>query len=156
MAPPAIRDATAADQEFVIATAARLAEFGPPESRPATELLAGEVRTLRQWFKAPPAGTRVIVAESAQGERLGFAYLEPVVEYFLREEHGHLGMIATAAGAEGRGVGSALLRAAEDWCRAQGYRRLTLNVFANNSAARAVYDRKGYVPETIHYVKLLR
>lgn len=149
-----IRTADHEDRDFVIATAERLADFGPPPSRPAHELVAGEVRTLRTYFANPPAGTKLIVAASDGGERLGFAYLEPVIEYFKHEKHGHLGMIAVTKAAEGRGVGGALLAAAEEWCRDQGYRRLTLNVFENNHGARAVYERRGYVAETIHYVKV--
>ena len=49
----------------------------------------------------------------------------------------------------------ALMRAAEAWARAHGYRRLTLNVFEANHAARAVYEHLGYAPETLRYVKIL-
>jgi GNAT superfamily N-acetyltransferase len=64
-------------------------------------------------------------------------------------------MIAVVAAAEGRGAGRALLRAAEDWARAHGYRRLTLNVFAGNQRARRAYDRAGFAVETLRYVKPL-
>jgi RimJ/RimL family protein N-acetyltransferase len=47
------------------------------------------------------------------------------------------------------------LRAAEGWARAQGLELITLNVFAGNQRARAVYERIGYAPETLRYVKLL-
>ncbi len=149
-----IRPATPEDREFVLATADRLAEFGPPPSRPAHELVAGEVRTLRRFFEAPLPGTRLLLAESAEGERLGFAYLEPLTDYFTGEEHGHLGMLAVAQAAEGRGVGSTLMRTAEEWCREKRYRRLTLTVFESNRGARSVYEHLGYAAETIRYVKL--
>jgi RimJ/RimL family protein N-acetyltransferase len=32
---------------------------------------------------------------------------------------------------------------------------LTLNVFAGNARARGVYERLGYAPETLRYVKAL-
>ena len=47
------------------------------------------------------------------------------------------------------------MRAAEDWARANGYSRLTLNVFEGNARARAVYEKFGYQVETIRYVKLI-
>jgi len=46
-----------------------------------------------------------------------------------------------------RGVGSRLLDAIEHWATAHGYRRLELEVFANNRAAERLYARKGYVRE---------
>ena len=48
-----------------------------------------------------------------------------------------------------------MMRAAEAWAREHGYRRLTLNVFEANHAARAVYEHLGYAPETLRYVKIL-
>lgn len=155
MADVRVRLAGPLDRDFVLETASRLADFGPPPSRPADELVSGEVRTLRAFFDSPPPGARLLVAESAGGEKLGFAYLETVVEYFVHERHGHVGMLAVTRAAQGQGVGSILVKAAEGWCREQGYRRLTLNVFEDNRGARAVYEHLGYVPETIRYVKLL-
>jgi GNAT superfamily N-acetyltransferase len=57
--------------------------------------------------------------------------------------------------AEGRGIGSALLQAAADWSRDQGFDRLTLSVFAGNRRAQNVYERHGFRPETARYVKTL-
>ena len=47
----------------------------------------------------------------------------------------------------GRGVGSALVRAAIDWARAQGLHKLCLDVFAHNEAAIALYRKSGFVEE---------
>ncbi len=60
-----------------------------------------------------------------------------------------------AAEAEGQGVGRVLLEAAEDWAREQKLQMLSLNVFAGNARARHVYERLGYTPETLRYVKPL-
>ena len=50
---------------------------------------------------------------------LGFAFLEPAVDYFSGETHGHLGMIAvTRKRPRGAASARALMRAAEDWARA--------------------------------------
>jgi RimJ/RimL family protein N-acetyltransferase len=48
-----------------------------------------------------------------------------------------------------------LLDATEAWAAAQGYRFITLNVFAANARARAVYERAGYAADTIRYAKEL-
>ena len=57
--------------------------------------------------------------------------------------------------AEGRGAAAALLRAAEDWARAQRFRKLTLNTFEGNRRARRLYERFDYRVEILRYVKLL-
>ena len=150
-----IRPALPADQPFVVAAAERLGRFGPPAWRSPEEIVSGEVRTLRAFFEAPPPGTALLIAESEEGSHQGFAYLQRVQDYFTLEDHGHVGILVVAGEAQGKGVGSALMRAAEDWAREQGYRKLTLSVFETNRAARAVYDHLGYAPETLRYVKIL-
>ena len=48
--------------------------------------------------------------------------------------------------ARGRGVGAALIAAAEDLATEQGHDHLTLGVELDNSRARALYTRLGYAP----------
>jgi ribosomal protein S18 acetylase RimI-like enzyme len=160
----AIREGTAADRDFVIDTARRLAAFGPPPWRSALEIVAGEVRCLDEFFDDPRTDSALLIAEDAPGEvdpggggggPVGFAFLETATDYFSGDRHGHLGMIAVSEAAEGRGAGAALMDAAEAWARACGYSKLTLNVFEGNLRARRVYERSGYVVETIRYVKIL-
>ena len=150
----AVREGTAADRDFVIDTARRFAAFGPPPWRPEAELVAGEVRCLDDFFDGRLPGPALRIAED-DGIPVGFAFLEPAVDYFSGERHGHLGMIAVTAEAEGRGAGGALMRAAERWARDCGYAKLTLNVFDGNQRARQVYERFGYQVETVRYVKIL-
>jgi GNAT superfamily N-acetyltransferase len=147
-----VRYGSAADRDFVVETARRFAAFGPPPWRTPHEVVAGEVRCLDDFFDGGMQGSALIVAEDA-GRPAGFAFLEHATDYFTGERHGHLGMIAVTEAAEGRGVGAALLRAAEDWARAQGYAKLTLHVFEGNDRARRVYERAGYRVETVRYVK---
>ncbi|HEY3962334.1 MAG TPA: GNAT family N-acetyltransferase [Gaiellaceae bacterium] len=47
----------------------------------------------------------------------------------------------------GRGIGSALMDAAEQWARANGHHKLSLSVFAHNEAAIALYRKHGFVEE---------
>jgi len=150
-----VRPARAADREFVLTTAERLSVFGPPPWRTPAEVVEGEARTLRAFFDAPPKDTALLVAEDETGAPLGFAYLEVLRDYFLLIEHAHIGILSVAAEAEGRGAGGALLSAAEDWARARGHDRLTLNVFERNARARGVYARRGFEPESLRYVKIL-
>ncbi len=150
----AVRPARPDDRDFVLATAVELVAFGPPGWRTPEEVVEGEAKTLSAWFAAPPPGSALLVAEE-DGRPLGFAYLETLRDYFLEEEHGHIGILAVTKEAQGRGAGGALLEAAEAWARGRGYGRLTLHVFERNARARAVYARRGYQPESLKYVKLL-
>ncbi len=150
-----IRPARPDDRSFVLEIATRLSAFGPPAWRTAEELVGGEVRTLRTFFQTPAAGSALLLAESERGERAGFIYLERLQDYFTREEHGHIGVLAVTQEAEGKGVGASLVRAAEAWALEQGYRKLTLTVFEANRRARAVYEHLGYAAETLRYVKIL-
>jgi ribosomal protein S18 acetylase RimI-like enzyme len=148
-----VRPATTADRSFVLATVPRLGDFAVPEWRTAPEIAEGDARALRAYFDAGERSDRLQVAESKDGRRLGFVYLETVHDYFTGEEHGHVSVVAVESTAEGRGVGTALLEAADAWACGRGYRTMTLNVFATNDRARRLYERLGYVPETVRYRK---
>lgn len=153
MAGIRVRAGGAADRDFVIETARRFAAFGPPAWRTAAEVVAGEVRCLDEYFDGRMNGCALIVAEEGHGSRLGFAFLEPHVDYFSGDRHGHIGMIAVTEAAEGTGAGTALMAAAEGWARDNGYRTLTLNVFEGNTRARRFYERLGYQVEIVRYTK---
>jgi GNAT superfamily N-acetyltransferase len=150
-----VRPARPDDRAFVLETAKRLAEFGPPPWRTPEIVVEAESRVLHAFFEAPAPGTALLVAETADGERLGFAYLETLIDYFDRRPHAHLAELSVAREAEGSGAGGALLAASEDWARASGYSVLTLNVFEGNRHARAVYEKRGFAPETLRYIKVL-
>ena len=149
-----VRGVRDADRTFILETAARLAAFGPPPWRTVDEIIEAEARTLRDVFESPDEGSMVLIAEAGD-ERLGFMLLEELRDYFTLERHGHVGILAVTDGAEGRGVGGALIRAAEAWARERGYRTLTLNVFTGNQHARDVYEHLGFEPDTIKYIKAL-
>lgn len=150
-----IRPACAADRAGAVALVPRLRAFGTPPLRSAQSLDEAEQRTLEQFFDAPKAGGKLWVAVSEREDVVGIAYAERAVDYFTGETHGHLGILAVAEGAEGRGIGGALVAGVEAWATECGYRFVTLNVFAENGRAMAVYERAGYRPDTVRYVKEL-
>jgi GNAT superfamily N-acetyltransferase len=151
-----VRPAVASDRAEVLALVPRLRAFGaPPPLHSPEELDAGEARTLERYFDAPSEHARLFVAAGADGAVLGAAYAERAIDYFTLEAHGHLGILAVAAEAEGRGIGRALLESVEQWSRARGYRFVTLNVFTSNVRALSVYERAGYRADTVRYVKAL-
>jgi len=55
--------------------------------------------------------------------------------------------LMVAASYRRRGIGTALLRAAVEWARTSGVRKLELHVFPYNEAAIALYEQFGFVQE---------
>jgi GNAT superfamily N-acetyltransferase len=154
--PWQIRHAQPADRAFVLGLVARLAEgFELPPWRTAGEVKRAEAATLGRALDAAEDRDRILIAEMPTGERGGFVYLERQVDYFRNTPSAHVAVLAVAAEAEGQGAGRALLAAAEGWAREQGMNVVTLNVFADNARARGVYERLGFAPETLRYLKTL-
>ena len=149
-----VRPATPDDRAFVVATARRLADFGPPPWRAVDEVVLREQRALTEFFDRAEPGSALYVA-TRDDEALGFILLTTHDDYFTGEQVGHVDIIAVLESGEGQGVGGALMREAEQWGRANGYRRLTLNVFDRNDRARRIYEHLGWRPETVHYIKVL-
>lgn len=151
-----VREAGPEDEPFILETAGRLAGGFPlPPWRSPQEVVAAEARTLRGFRGSGDSGSKLLVAEDARGNLLGFIFLETEEDYFTLTRHGHVGILAVAEAAEGQGAGRVLMQAAEAWGREQGFPKLTLNVFENNHHARKVYEHLGYSPETLRYVKIL-
>lgn len=151
-----VRPATGEDREFILALVPRLMEFGPPPWRERERMVATDLETIGRVLDERPPAHAVFVAEDADGARLGFIHLHSAVDYFTREEHGHVSDVAVTRAGEGRGVGRALMEQGEAWARERGYRLLTLHVFARNARARAVYEKLGYAEDTLKCVKELR
>jgi GNAT superfamily N-acetyltransferase len=149
-----VRPATADDRAFVLATARRLADFGPPPWRSVDEVVLREQRALAEFFDRPEAGSALYIAARGD-EPLGFVFLTTADDYFTGQKVGHVDIIAVEERGEGQGVGGALMREAEQWGRSRGYRRLTLNVFDRNDRARRIYEHLGWRPEAVHYIKVL-
>jgi GNAT superfamily N-acetyltransferase len=126
-----------------------------PDIRPAT---AGDLAALvaalgqRAWFTDHLARQRrgggVLLVAWLDGRPVGDGFLyyqpdHPQVRRWLAgvPELGHLEVVGPL---QGRGIGTALVRAAEDTARKLGHRRLTLAVGIDNPKARRLYERLGY------------
>ena len=151
--PIHIRDARPEDRDAIVAIVPRLRAFGAVALYTPEQLDTGERVTLERVLEAKPEDDALIVAELDELGVVGVAYAHPETDYFTGETHGHLSIIAVAEAGEGMGVGRALIEAIERWSAASGHRFLTLNVFDNNAHARSFYERAGYAPDTIRYVK---
>jgi ribosomal protein S18 acetylase RimI-like enzyme len=114
-----------------------------------------DTRILIDKLTNRPAGTAIFIAQDSNGVPLGFIHLQTGSDYYNSEKHGHISDVIVAPEGEGKGIGRMLVEKAEEWARSQGYRWLTLSVFAQNVRAREVYERLGYGQDIIKYVKEL-
>jgi GNAT superfamily N-acetyltransferase len=154
-APVLIRTADARDREWILPLSARLHDFGPPPWRHRAEMDEAVARAIGVALDSPGGDAAVFAAEDADRRPLGFVHVHTARDFFTGEEHGHVSDIVVAAGAEGRGVGRALMAAGERWSRARGHRLLSLNVFEANTRARSLYERLGFASDTMKLVKVL-
>ena len=94
-------------------------------------------------------------AWAADGKRLGYIHMRPFKDGVTDEPCGYVSLLALTEGAEGKGIAHLMMQAAETWARAQGYRFLCLDVFADNRHAVEFYERRGFQTETLRMVKPL-
>lgn len=149
-----IRDAVRDDGDAMLQLLPRLADFDIPERREPRQLWQDDEALLRRWLDQGSASSLVQVAERGN-ELLGFTLTSLRPEPLSHLPAAHLEAIAVAKGAEGLGVGRALLDACEQSARARGALFMTLHVFASNQRARSLYEKCGYEGELLRYIKAL-
>jgi ribosomal protein S18 acetylase RimI-like enzyme len=148
-----VRPYVSNDRSFILSLAPRLA-IGKQPWRDLTLWL----KTVDEWLTESIDGhnqkTMVLIAEDKQGERLGFATVSHNT-HFTGQPQAYIGELATSEKVESRGVGSALVKACEEWAREQGYTIITLTTGAGNTRALNFYDHLGFHSEDITLTKLL-
>lgn len=142
------------DREAVLALAERLT-IGMPAWRDSKGCLAA----VRGWVEASiersaEAGT-LLVAVDGRDRMQGFVAVKAAT-HFSGEHEAYIGELVVDECCEGRGVGRALVIAAEDWALLRGYRTLTLETGAANRGARGFYERLGFIEEEIRLTKILK
>ena len=114
--------------------------------------VSDERRYIRALQRHPDAA--LFVAELDTGEIVGRLSL-------MRDPHPSSSHVAdlglmVAAGYRRRGIGTALMQAAESWARESGIGKLELHVFPYNTAAISLYEKLGYEQEGLrlqHYTR---
>ena len=112
-------------------------------------------RYMKATLTAVDPAAQTLVAWSADGKRLGYIHMRPFKDGVTDEPCGYVSLLALAEEAEGRGIAHLMMQEAETWARAQGYRFLCLDVFADNRHAVEFYERRGFQTETLRMVKPL-
>jgi len=150
-----VRAAGDEDVGFMFALAPRLAEVADLSWHEPRDLIAFQHRYMRAAFARPKSETVTLIAETSSGERLGYVHAEAATDSVTLEPCGYVTVLALIKEAEGQGVADRLMRDVEGWARAQGFRLLGLDVFANNQRARAFYRRLGYEEDSLRLTKPL-
>lgn len=150
-----VRVGTPSDGPDVLTLLPRVGAFPRPTHRAHDEVHHGDERVLRDWIDGAEPECRVFVARDESDVLVGFALVRMQPDAMNREPSAHLETLAVAEGAEGKGVGSALLASAEDAAKKEGARSMSLHVFETNERARELYARKGYVADWIRCIKPL-
>jgi ribosomal protein S18 acetylase RimI-like enzyme len=102
----------------------------------------------REEFFNERCGPDAHLIAEYDGELVGYIRLQD--KYPFVEGAGVLAVngLAVAPSARRRGIGSALLDAVAAEGKRRGARKITLGVFATNTAAQRLYERHGYIVES--------
>ena len=150
-----VRSAVSDDGETIMALMPRLASFDVPKSRNPVDLWRSDAAMFQRWLDGEAAECFVHVAVDDAQKVLGFTMVSVGPELLSHAPSAHLEAIAVGDGAEGMGVGRALLAAAENEAKSQGAKTMTLHVFSSNTRARVFYEQSGYDGELLRYIKEL-
>lgn len=139
--PAKVDDVAAMDETFREAGAAAWAHIFPNEG-------LAKLSPPARWAEAVASHTiespRGFVAE-ADGVVVGFAVIRPSPEPNGELPTGELDSFYTRPSVWGKGVGRALMDAALDALRKQGFARVTAWTAEENFRPRAIYERAGWV-----------
>jgi len=149
-----IRSANATDVPFIREQYVRVEETGAPPWRhdgpsPYTDAWIDDV------IHNAPADQAILVSVDEAGNCLGYTWVLALTEFDAIEPRGHIAGVGVALEAAGRGVGRALIAAAEAWCRERGFAEVTLHCYIANKRAHRLYQHLGFEDEWYHMRKSL-
>jgi ribosomal protein S18 acetylase RimI-like enzyme len=149
-----IREYAPADRAAIMALAPRLMEGIPPWRDAAAWLTAVQGWLASAADTAGLPGQAVFVA--VDGDQVVGMVHAAERAHFTGQVDAYVGELASAAGQERRGIGSALMQAAEEWGAQRGLEYLTLETGTANHTARAFYAALGYLEEDVRLTKKIR
>jgi GNAT superfamily N-acetyltransferase len=146
-----VRPAGDDDRAGILELAPRLAEGVAPWRDQAEALLAGR-RWLEDSLADAKAGVGVVLVVADADGIAGVISVKPST-HFTGERDGYIGELVVADRAARRGIGRALIAAADAWARDHGLRNLTLHTGAFNVGARAFYADLGFAEEEVRLTR---
>jgi len=159
MAQPAatiiIRKAQETDLSFIHTLSpvlAGMAKLGWHTDETVLDFQAGYITEI---MAGTPKQNLTLIAEK-DGSSEGFIHMREHKDEISGEACGTVPLLAVTEKAQGDGIGKLLIKAAENWAKAQGFRLLHLEVFSANKQARGFYQNLGFQEETINMIKPLK
>ncbi len=150
-----IRPASADDLDRLLGLAAELERYHDNLSGRETDP-SRAIESARRDFEERLTNPdhRVFVAE-ADGSVLGMASAESRRRRRWADPHGYIADVFVLEPYRGRGIGRALVAAAEGWLGSSGYREIRVNVHPRNDRALRLYQRLGWSEVAINMGKEL-
>lgn len=147
-----IRPAKDIDRKFIFELSPILAEVAgmPWHSEAVVQKMQDDYFT--EVFANTSQQQATFIAEKDNAS-LGFIHTCSRKDEISGETCGTVPLLGVCPSAQGVGVGQALIKAAENWAKEQGYRLLHLEVFSHNHKAQGFYQSLGFAAETLHMIK---
>ena len=124
-----------------------IAELGAELGYPSTRQ---QIATRLAGVEAEPS-SRVLVAEDGEGRVVGWLHVAARTQLTEDRCAEILGLVVDAS-ARGGGVGADLVRAAEEWARAEGCVRIRVRSRDTRERAHRFYERSGYERNKVQLV----
>lgn len=102
---------------------------------------------------SPPATSS---ASSAPPVPIACLWVGNAIDQVRSDRHTHIFLLYVKPEHRRRGIGKALMAYVENWASARGDRQISLQVFESNTAALNLYQRLGYIPQSLWLVKQVR
>ncbi|EMA38386.1 GNAT family N-acetyltransferase [Halococcus hamelinensis] len=113
-------------------------------------------RTIREAVVRDIITDGLLVARDEAGDLAGFVMFGPESEQYAQDvSRGIVRNLVVRPERRDEGIGGALLDAAENALRAEGFDVVSLSVLADNDGARRFYERHGYTPQRLDLEKRL-
>ncbi|GAA0652320.1 GNAT family N-acetyltransferase [Brevundimonas lenta] len=144
-----------ADRAFIRGLNPRLCGVIDAPTHSREEIEAFQDRFTATAWADDKTGGATFIAVASNGQRLGYVNVREGADEIADERCAYIALLAVVAEAEGKGVGQALLHAAERWSKDMGFSRVALDVFASNHRGQRFYETAGFRPETLRVIKRL-
>jgi ribosomal protein S18 acetylase RimI-like enzyme len=107
------------------------------------------------WW-VEPVSERSPQPALARAMPIACLWLGTAIDQVVGDAHAHVFLLYVAPAHRRRGIGTALMRHAEDWAIARGDRQIGLQVFESNQAALRLYQSLGFEARSMWMVKSLK
>jgi len=154
--PYTIRSATQNDEAALLQLLPRLADFEVPNERDPKDLWFGDAELMKKALAGLVEASHVHVAADEQNNMpVALAMFSIRPEALSGATSAHLEAIAVHPDHARQGLAKKLIDVCSDDAKLKGATCMSLNVFANNSRARALYKVCGFDEELIRCYKPL-